>query len=152
MPDAIAAGTTAADARADTRSEGKIRVAAPDHVNLRVRDVEATLGFYQGVLGLEPDRLGDFRAGRRPLFAFRVDERFIIHVRPDPAFDRQHAGGYDHLALVVEGLTPAELKAHLAARGIAIESEVEKLWGARGDGWGCYVRDPDGYRVELKIY
>jgi len=33
-----------------------------------------------------------------------------------------------------------------------IERQTKRLWGARGDGWACYVRDPDGYRVELKIY
>ena len=26
------------------------------------------------------------------------------------------------------------------------------IWGARGHGWGLYVRDPDGNTVELKHY
>jgi catechol 2,3-dioxygenase-like lactoylglutathione lyase family enzyme len=104
------------------------------------------------VLGLEPDRLEDFRAGKRPLFAFRVNEGFILHVFPDPTYERNPGPGYDHLALTVEGVSPTELVAHLERHGVAIEREVERLWGARGDGWACYVRDPDGYRVELKIY
>lgn len=129
-----------------------MRVIAADHINIRIQDVEATVAFYQGVLGLEPDRLDDFRQGKRPLFAFRVNESFIIHVFPDPEFSREAGGGYDHLALAVEGMTPAELLAHLRANGVAIERQTERLWGARGDGWACYVRDPDGYRVELKTY
>ena len=58
----------------------------------------------------------------------------------------------DHLALTVEGTSPAELVRYLEERGVAIEMQTERLWGARGDGWACYIRDPDGYRVELKIY
>jgi catechol 2,3-dioxygenase-like lactoylglutathione lyase family enzyme len=129
-----------------------MRVTNPDHINIRIRDVEATLAFYEGVLGLKPDRLDDFRAGKRPLFAFRVSEEFILHVFPDPAYARDPGNGYDHLALVVEGMSPRELVAYLQERGIEIERQTERLWGARGDGWACYVRDPDGYRVELKIY
>jgi catechol 2,3-dioxygenase-like lactoylglutathione lyase family enzyme len=128
-----------------------MRITTADHVNLHVRDPEATLAFYQGVLGLQPERLDDFRAAKRPLFAFRVSEDFIIHVFPDAAYDRQPRG-YDHLALVVEGASPQELIAYLQERGVAVEREFENLWGARGDGWACYLRDPDGYRVELKIY
>jgi catechol 2,3-dioxygenase-like lactoylglutathione lyase family enzyme len=129
-----------------------MRITTADHINIRVKDVEATVAFYQGVLGLEPDRLDDFRAGRRPLFAFRVNDSFIIHVFPDPAYEREPSKGYDHLALTVEGVTPAALVAALEAKGVRIERQTERLWGARGDGWACYVRDPDGYRVELKIY
>lgn len=129
-----------------------MRVTNADHINIRIKDVEATVAFYHGVLGLEPDRLDDYRAGRRPLFAFRVNAGFIIHVFPDAAFERASSQGYDHLALTVEGTTPAELVAVLEAQGVRIERQTERLWGARGDGWACYVRDPDGYRVELKIY
>jgi catechol 2,3-dioxygenase-like lactoylglutathione lyase family enzyme len=129
-----------------------MRITTPDHINIRVKDVEATVAFYQGVLGLEPDRLDDFRAGVRPLFAFRVNEAFIIHVFPDPSYERDPGRGYDHLALTVEGISPADLTADLQAKGIAIEMRTERLWGARGDGWACYIRDPDCYRVELKIY
>jgi catechol 2,3-dioxygenase-like lactoylglutathione lyase family enzyme len=132
--------------------ERAMRIGAADHINIRVKDVEATMAFYQGVLGLEPDRLEDFRAEKRPLFAFRVNETFILHVFPDPTYDRKPGGGYDHLALAVEGVSPAGLIAHLEEKGVAIERQMEQLWGARGDGWACYVRDPDGYRVELKIY
>lgn len=129
-----------------------MRVSDADHINIKVKDVEATVAFYHGILGLKPDRLEDFREGKRPLFAFRVNESFIIHVFPDIEFERGAQGGYDHLALTVEGATPSELITFLNEKGIAIEMQTERLWGARGDGWACYVRDPDGYRVELKIY
>jgi catechol 2,3-dioxygenase-like lactoylglutathione lyase family enzyme len=129
-----------------------MQVTAADHINIRIRDVEATVAFYHGILGLEPDRLDDYREGKRPLFAFRVNESFIIHVYPDAEFEHGAQGGYDHLALTVEGTTPSHLIGFLNEKGIPIEMQTERLWGARGDGWACYIRDPDGYRVELKIY
>jgi catechol 2,3-dioxygenase-like lactoylglutathione lyase family enzyme len=129
-----------------------MRLTAADHINIRVRDVPAALAFYRDVLGLEPDRLEDYEAGKRPLFAFRVNETFIVHVFPDAEAVGGQPGGYDHLALVVEGTTPSELVRYLEERGVPIEMQTDRLWGARGDGWACYVRDPDGYRVELKIY
>jgi lactoylglutathione lyase len=129
-----------------------MRITAADHINIRVKDPEATIAFYQGVLGLEPDRLEDFRAGKRPLFAFRVNESFILHVFPDPDFNHDPGGGYDHLALTVEATTPDALVVYLEKKGVAVERQMEQLWGARGEGWACYIRDPDGYRVELKIY
>src|SRR5690242_20344780 len=111
-----------------------MRLTTPDHINIRIKDVEATVAFYHGILGLEPDRLDDFRAGKRPLFAFRVNESFIIHVFPDPGYVREPSRGYDHLALVVEGISPSGLIAYLEGKGVAIEMQTEKLWGARGDG------------------
>ena len=67
-----------------------MRLTAADHINIRIRDVEATLAFYHGVLGLEPDRLDDFREGRRPLFAFRVNEQVIGAPGPLPALVTVH--------------------------------------------------------------
>src|SRR5438105_14946308 len=103
-----------------------MRITTADHVNLHVKDPEATLAFYQGVLGLQPERLDDFRAGKRPLFAFRVSQEFIIHVFPDAGYDRLPRG-YDHLALAVEGTSPQELIAYLEEHGVPIEPQLDNL-------------------------
>src|SRR5207245_709544 len=120
--------------RRERSLEQVMRIGAADHVNLRIRDVQATLAFYRDLLGLEPDRLEDYQAGKRPLFAFRVNETFIIHVFPDATYERGQTGGYDHLALAVEGASPPELVRFLEERGVPIEMQTEQLWGARGDG------------------
>ena len=129
-----------------------MRVTAPDHTNWRVRDLEASLSFYREVLGLEPFGLEEYRRGERPLVSLRVTRNFILHLTPDPGFERGPTGGYDHLALVVEGTQPDELAKHLQGLGVEVEEQFESIIGARGNGPALYVRDPDGYRIELKFY
>ena len=129
-----------------------MRIIAPDHTNWRVRDLEASLGFYRDILGLEPFGLEEYRRGERTLVSLRVTQDFILHLTPDPEFERGPTGGYDHLALVVEDAKPDELAKHLREAGVEVERQFESITGARGEGPALYVRDPDGYRIELKFY
>jgi lactoylglutathione lyase len=75
-----------------------------------------------------------------------------LHLRPDPTFEAASTGGYDHLALVVEGTNLDELAEHFTEAGVEIERTSENVVGARGSGKALYVRDPDGYLIELKFY
>ncbi len=129
-----------------------MKIAGPDHNNWRVRDLEASLRFYRDVLGLEPFGLEEYYQGERPLVSLRVTETFVLHLTPDPDFDPIPAGGYDHLALVVEEVEPDALVEYLTGKGVEIEKRFESITGARGEGPALYMRDPDGYRVELKFY
>jgi catechol 2,3-dioxygenase-like lactoylglutathione lyase family enzyme len=133
--------------------EGReVQIAGADHTNWRVRDLEASLLFYRDVLGLTPFGLEEYRRGERPLVSLRVTEDFILHLAPDPDFERGPTGGYDHLALVVEGAERDEAAAYLEDEGFEVEKKADSITGARGEGPALYVRDPDGYRIELKFY
>jgi catechol 2,3-dioxygenase-like lactoylglutathione lyase family enzyme len=129
-----------------------LKVVGADHTNFRVRDLDASLGFYKDVLGLEPFGLEEYHRGERPIVSLRVTEQFILHLTPDPEFERGPTGGYDHLALVVEDAKPDELAEHLRKSDVEVEKQFESISGALGEGPALYVRDPDGYRVELKFY
>jgi catechol 2,3-dioxygenase-like lactoylglutathione lyase family enzyme len=130
-----------------------LKITGPDHNNWRVRDLEASLRFYRDVLGLEPFGLEEYQRGDRPLVSLRITEGFVLHLTPDPNFvPGSTTGGYDHLALVVEGVKPDALEEYLTGQGVEIEERFESITGARGEGPALYVRDPDGYRVELKFY
>jgi catechol 2,3-dioxygenase-like lactoylglutathione lyase family enzyme len=129
-----------------------MNITAADHTNWRVKDVEKSLGFYRDVLGLEPFGLEAYDRGEHPLVSLRVTPEFILHLRPDPTFEPASTGGYDHLALVVEDTTPEALAEHLEAAGVEIENRSRSVIGARGQGQAIYVRDPDGYLIELKFY
>ena len=115
-------------------------------------DLEASLRFYRDVLGLEPFGLEEYRRGDRPLVSLRITEGFVLHLMPDPDFTPASTGGYDHLALVVEGVEPDELEEYLTDKGVGVEERFESITGAQGEGPALYVRDPDGYRIELKLY
>ena len=43
--------------------EPLVTVTGLDHIGLRVRDVELSLSFYTGVLGLESERVKEWRNG-----------------------------------------------------------------------------------------
>jgi catechol 2,3-dioxygenase-like lactoylglutathione lyase family enzyme len=129
-----------------------LKVVGADHTNFRVRDLDVSLGFYRDVLGLEPFGLEEYHRGERPIVSLRVTEQFILHLTPDPEFERGSTGGYDHLALVVEDAKPHELAEHLRKSDVVVEKQFESISGALGEGPALYVRDPDGYRVELKFY
>jgi lactoylglutathione lyase len=129
-----------------------MKITDADHTNWRVKDVERSLGFYRDVLGLEPFGLEEYERGEHPLVSLRVTSTFIVHLRPDPTFEAVSTGGYDHLALVVEGTNLEALAEHLTDAGVEIEDRSENVVGARGSGVALYVRDPDGYLIELKLY
>ncbi len=128
-----------------------MKITGADHTNWRVRDLKASLRFYQDVLGLTPFGLAEYHRGERPLVSLRVSEEFILHFIPTTE-DFEPGTGYDHLALLVEGAERDEVAAYLVSRGVEIEKKFDSITGARGEGPALYVRDPDGYRIELKFY
>ena len=118
-----------------------------DHVVLRVRDQAASRRFYTEVLGCTLEHLN----AKSSL----VQLRFGLHLldllplgpnAPAPAPER----GMDHLCLSIRCDDLETVAARLRARGVTVEGEVVKRRGAFGDGSSLYLRDPDGYRIELK--
>lgn len=129
-----------------------IQVRSLDHFVLRVRDLEASLGFYRDLLGLEILFLDEYKANQRPFVSARIGES-LLDLVPDPSFDPgagKTTSGYLHCCVEVENRL-AELIPELKRRGVAMldEQPVPRM-GARGVGLSIYVLDPDGYVVELK--
>lgn len=117
----------------------------PDHVVLVSPDPEALVAWYRDELGMEPERLEEWRRGEVLFVSLRVSPTFLIDVL---AGDRTGTN-VDHLALLVEGVDLDEL----ARSGrFDVEMGPADLFGAQGIGRGLYVRDPDGNRVELRTY
>lgn len=129
-----------------------IAVTGFDHIVLRVRDKEALLGFYVGVLGLSVDRdrpdlgLTHVRAGSQMIDLVTLDGPLGRIGGAGPGRDGRNL---DHFALQVRPFDPAAIRAHLAAHGVAVVDEGPR-YGADGDGFSLYVRDPEGNTVELK--
>jgi catechol 2,3-dioxygenase-like lactoylglutathione lyase family enzyme len=129
-----------------------INVNGFDHIVLRVRDKDAMLGFYVGVLGLSVDRdrpelgLTHVRAGPQMIDLVTLDGRLG---KLGGAAPGQEGRNLDHFALQVRPFDEAAIRAHLAAHGVTVVEEGQR-YGADGDGFSLYVRDPEGNTVELK--
>jgi len=127
-----------------------VRARGLDHVVLWVTDVEASVRWYRDLLGVEVDRLDEWRRGEVPFPSLRIDEWTVIDLFEVPEGDpERRAGGTDHVALVVEDVD-LDVLATMGERGV--EGPPRSLWGAQGAGKGIYLRDPDGNRVELRVY
>ena len=121
------------------------RVTGLDHVVLKVADPEVSVEWYGRVLGLQPERLEEWRRGEAPFVSLRIDAGTIIDLLADPPDGRN----VDHLALVVDGM---DLDALAASGQVDVVVPPMRVWGARGWGHGLYIADPDGHTVELRIY
>ena len=122
-----------------------IRVTALDHIVLNVTDVERSLAFYTGELGLEPINVEEWRRGERFFPSVRVDTGSIIDLI---ALSRT-GENLDHFCLVVE---PMDFDALKASGRFEIVDGPDLRFGARGDGTSIYLRDPDQNLVELRYY
>ncbi|WP_207916346.1 VOC family protein [Micromonospora sp. KC723] len=122
-----------------------VRVREFDHLVLNVEDVERSLAFYCGVLGLEPVRVEQWRGGRIAFPSVRVTPDTIIDlVRRD-----RGESNVDHICLVVDPLDWHEV----VDSGVftVLEGPVGR-YGARGEAVSLYVQDPDRNTVELRWY
>ena len=122
-----------------------MRVTGLDHVVLNVADVERSLGFYCGALGLAPERVDEWRRGEILFPSVRVDAGTIIDLLAVP----RTGENADHLCLVV---APTDFDALKASGRFDVVDGPDRRFGARGDGTSLYVRDPDGNTVELRYY
>jgi catechol 2,3-dioxygenase-like lactoylglutathione lyase family enzyme len=123
-----------------------VRVVGFDHIVLRVADVERSLAWYTGQLGLGGVRIEEWRSGQAPFPSVRVNAETIIDlIRGEPA----RPGNLDHLCLVVE---PCDLAAWARSGDFRVVDGPVTRFGAQGDGTSLYVLDPDDNLVELRYY
>ena len=118
---------------------------------LYTEDLAAANLFYGGVLGLERIAFVEgrhlfFRCGDGVVLIFDRRSTGSVQTSVNGAPVPMHgATGPGHVALAIADAEVPAWRAHLAAEGVAIESEV--TW-PRG-GKSLYVRDPAGNSVEL---
>lgn len=113
------------------------------HTMIRVRDLDATLAFYTGFLGLREVR-------RRPIgdeatLVFLTDEAGAYHIELTHNHDdRDYELGsqFGHLAFHVDDLEP-----------VVAEVEAKGWWYRRSKPESSsnyiFVKDPDGYDIEI---
>ena len=122
-----------------------VTVTGFDHLVLSVSDVERSLDFYCGTLGLAPVRVDRWRAGEVPFPSVRVDAGTIIDlIKGDPS-----GSNVDHFCLVVE---PVDWQRVIDSGVFTVLTGPVPRFGARGTATSIYVSDPDGNTIELPCY
>jgi catechol 2,3-dioxygenase-like lactoylglutathione lyase family enzyme len=128
---------------------------AMDHIVLNVRDMDTTLDFYSNVLGLQTERLAEFREGKVPFPSVRINADTVIDLFPTaPADDGVSPQRTDlnHFCLVLGKDDMPEFMSHLQAHNVPITEGPGIRWGAHGHGTSIYFCDPEQRRIEVRCY
>ncbi len=128
-----------------------------DHIVLNVIDDEKMVAFYADLLGLETERLQEYRNGEVPFPSLRLNADTVIDLFPKkmwngsmPAADgRPHL---NHFCLALEKPEWELLRERLAAADVELVEGPVKRWGAHGTGISFYFRDPEGNLIEARYY
>lgn len=117
------------------------------HVAFRISDLESSLDFYCGKLGLaEAFRMNDDE-GNPWIVYIKVSDDNFIELFPGGKNRVEIPGGaiaYAHLCLRVDDMT-ATLK-ELESRGVEISGEARQ---GKDGNYQYWLTDPDGNRIEL---
>jgi lactoylglutathione lyase len=119
------------------------------HTMLRVGNLERSIGFYTGVLGMRLLRQHDYPDGKFTL-AFvgygPESEQAAIELTYNYGIDHyDHGSGFGHIALEVDDAAAA--CAGIRKRGGKVVREAGPM--KHGTTIIAFVEDPDGYRIEL---
>ena len=119
------------------------------HTMLRVGDLEQSLAFYTGVLGMRLLRRRDYPEGKFTLafvgYAEEADGA-VLELTHNWGVEHYDIGtGYGHVALAVDDARAA--CAEIRARGGKVTREGGPM--KHGTTVIAFVEDPDGYKIEL---
>jgi catechol 2,3-dioxygenase-like lactoylglutathione lyase family enzyme len=128
------------------------RITALDHIVLNVSDVERSLAFYEGVLGLSAERVEAWRRGELRFPSVRINESTIIDLVQAPAEPGERRLNLAHFCLVTEDEDLEATARELSSAGVAVEVGPAVRSGARGNALSIYFRDPDDNLIELRTY
>jgi len=115
------------------------------HTCYRIGDIDRSVAFY-AALGFEELRRMDLKDGATNVFVGLPGDGPRLELTKNPGVESYELGdGYGHVAVTSEDLDAT--LASLAAQGI--EPEKPPYTVREGGSRLCFVRDPDGYRIEL---
>ena len=118
-----------------------------DHVALTVRDVERSIAWYRDVFG--PERRHEETWGDYPVMMFAGDTALALFQARGPIQDAPDHGStaiMRHLAFQVDRSNFMKAQETLRSLGIAFSFEDHSI------SQSIYLRDPDGYELELTTY
>jgi lactoylglutathione lyase len=115
------------------------------HTCYRIGNIDRSVAFYKA-LGFEEVGRFDLPDGATNVFMGLSGDGARLELTYNPGVDSYDLGtGYNHIAVTASDLDGA--LGQLAQQGI--EPEREPYTVREGGNRLCFVRDPDGYRIEL---
>ncbi|MCH7737731.1 MAG: VOC family protein [Chloroflexi bacterium] len=146
--------STETQSQTSVQSQALVKITEMDHIVLRNKDVEVSLRFYTEVLGLEAERVDQWRAGEVRFPSARINPDTIIDFfgTDQEPIGKEGVKNQDHFCMVIEPTDMEELKAKFEAMGVEIQAGPGNRWGSHGDGISLYIYDPDDNVVELRHY
>jgi lactoylglutathione lyase len=115
------------------------------HTCYRIGDIDRSVAFYEA-LGMEEIGRMPIRDEAINVFMGFPGDGARLELTYNHGVDSYELGtGYNHIAMTVEDLD--EVLPQLAEQGI--EPEKPPYTVREGGSRLCFVRDPDGYRIEL---
>jgi catechol 2,3-dioxygenase-like lactoylglutathione lyase family enzyme len=119
-----------------------------DHIVLTVADLDATIAFYERVLGMQTITF----AGGRKALAFG-NQKINLHQRGREFEPKAHAPTPGSADICLIASTPiAEVLAHLERCQVPVLEGPVPRTGALGPITSVYFRDPDGNLIEVANY
>jgi lactoylglutathione lyase len=119
------------------------------HTMLRVVDLEKSLAFYSGVLGMKLLRRTDYPNGKFTLaFVGFTDEAngAVIELTHNWGVEKYELGNaYGHIAIEVENAYAS--CENIKQRGGKVVREAGPM--KHGSSVIAFIEDPDGYKIEL---
>ena len=134
------------------------KISELDHIVLNVGNIERSLQFYTGVMGLKAERLEEFRSGKAGFPSVRINADTIIDLFPVQGQQNRQssgvktAGNLNHFCLVTSKEDFAGIVDYLKENTISIREGPVSRWGARGRATSVYFLDPDGNEIEIRCY
>ncbi len=122
-----------------------------DHIALVTKHLPEMIKFYKEGLGLSVEWEGTAKAGYKQV-TMGCGNAVIDLFEATPANPARGANlTEEHFCLVAQGTSIYDVIATLKRNGLE-PSQAEVTTGAEGKSLSTFVRDPDGNRVEIKVY
>lgn len=120
------------------------------HTMIRVGDLERSVKFYTGLLGMKELRRRDIPDGKYTLvfvgYASEEEGAGVIELTYNYGVDKYEIGtGFGHLAIGMPDVTGTCAKLRAAGAKITRDAGPVKF----GTTIIAFVEDPDGYKIEL---
>src|SRR5437870_12640763 len=116
----------------------RIKITELDHIVLNVGDIHRSLKFYIEVLGLQAERLEEFKAGKVGFPSVRINGDTIIDLFPTRVAgdlnqqEQKREGNLNHFCMVVNREDFSGIVDSLAQCEISVRARPVSRWGGCG--------------------